>query len=122
MKKLFSFAVCMVFYAGVGFAAQTWTGKISDSMCGATHKAMEHGGKKLSDRDCVQACVKDGAKYVFVSQGKVYEVTNQDFAGLAQHAGHTVKLTGDMSSDKKSVTVSSIEMPTSKLKGKAKKT
>jgi hypothetical protein len=60
----------------VSFAAQTWTGKISDSMCGATHKAMEHGGKKLSDRDCVQACLKDGAKYVFVSEGKVYDVTN----------------------------------------------
>jgi hypothetical protein len=25
-------------------AEQTWTGKISDSKCGASHKAMEHGG------------------------------------------------------------------------------
>jgi len=102
------------------FAAEkTWTGKISDSMCGASHSSMEHGGKKLTDRECTEACVKSGAKYVFVQGGKVYEISNQDFSGLADHAGHTVKLTGDMSSDGKSVTVSKIEMPAGK-KGKKK--
>jgi len=74
-------------------ADQTWTGTISDSMCGATHKKMaEHGTDKMSDRACTMACVKDGGKYVLVSNGKVYKIDNQDFAALAEHAGHAVKI------------------------------
>jgi hypothetical protein len=95
-------------------ADQTWTGKISDNMCGAKHEASaEHGGKKMSDRDCTLACVKDhSAKYVFVTGGKVYNVGNQDLAALQEHAGHTVKLTGEMSGD--TITVSKIDMPAKK--------
>ena len=95
-------------------ADQTWTGKISDSMCGAKHNtSAEHAGKKMSDRECTLACVKDhNAKYVFVSAGKVYSVANQDFAALQEHAGHTVKLTGEMSGD--TITVSKIAMPVKK--------
>ena len=87
------------------------TGKISDDMCGASHKGMEHGGKQANDRDCTLACVKGGSKYVFVSEGKVYAVENQSFAGLKEHAGHTVQLSGDLSADKKTIKVSKIEMP-----------
>jgi hypothetical protein len=105
--------ILALFLAGAvaGFAAETTlTGKISDDMCGASHKGMEHAGKQSSDRDCTLACVKGGSKYVFVSEGMVYAVENQSFAGLKEHAGHTVKLTGDVSADKKSVKVSKIEM------------
>jgi hypothetical protein len=93
------------------FAAdQTWTGKISDSMCGASHNSdTEHGGKKMSDHDCTLACVKDHqAKYVFVHDGKVFNIANQDAAGLEAHAGHTVKLTGALDGD--TITVSKMEM------------
>ena len=95
-------------------ADKTWTGKISDSMCGAKHNtADEHGVKKMSDRDCTLACVKDhSAKYVFVSAGKVYNVGNQDFAALQEHAGHTVEFTGEMTGD--TITVSKIAMPAKK--------
>jgi cellobiose phosphorylase len=80
--------------------AGTWTGKISDSMCGATHKKMEeHGSAKISDRDCTLACVKNGAQYVFVSQNKVYQITNQDYAGLQKNAGPEVKVTGELAGD-----------------------
>lgn len=102
--------------AGALAAEQTWTGQISDSMCGADHSMMAHDGKKVSARDCTLACAKAGAKYVFVSQGKVYEIQNQDRPELAEHAGHTVKLTGEMSADGKSVKVSKIEMPGGKKK------
>jgi hypothetical protein len=95
-------------------ADKTWTGKISDSMCGAKHNtSAEHAGKKMSDRDCTLACVKEhNAKYVFVSGGKVYNVANQDFAALHEHAGHTVKFTGEMTGD--TITVSKIVMPAKK--------
>src|SRR5437867_11800900 len=97
------------------FAAnKTITGQITDSMCGANHQKMAHGGKKVSAHDCTLACVKNGSKYAVVSRGKVYEVSNQDAAGLAEHAGHTAKVTGEVSADGKSITVSKIEMATAK--------
>jgi hypothetical protein len=51
----------------------------------------------LTDRACAQACIKAGAKYVFVSDGKVYNIANQNFADLEKGAGETVSLTGDVS-------------------------
>ena len=91
-------------------AEKTWTGKISDDMCNAKHNTTaEHGAQKMSDRECTLACIKDhNAKYVFVTGGKVYKIANQDNAALQEHAGHTVKLTGDLSGD--SITVSKITM------------
>ena len=46
-------------------ADKTWTGKISDSMCGASHTKMmaEHKDAK-TDRDCTLACVKGDASPV----------------------------------------------------------
>jgi hypothetical protein len=106
----------LLLFAGTGFAAQTWTGKISDSDCGAKHKsAAEHGGKAMSDHDCAVACVKGGAKYVFVTGGNVYPVNNQDFSGLEEHAGHTVKLTGDMQSQG-GINVTGVQMTSAKKK------
>jgi hypothetical protein len=95
-------------------AEQTLTGQISDAMCGADHSMMKHEGQKVSARDCTLECVKGGSKYVFVSKGKVYEVKNQDLKDLEVHAGHTVKLTGEVAADGKSITVSKIAMPAQK--------
>ncbi len=109
MRKIILAAAIVVMGASGAFAADhTWTGKISDSKCGAKHSAGEHG-MKMTDRACTEACVKGGAKYVFASKGKVYQIANQDNADLAAHAGHTVKLTGEMKGD--SITVSKIQMP-----------
>jgi len=87
-------------------------GQISDSMCGASHQSMAHGhgGTKVNARECTLECVKAGPKYVLVSKGKIYSITNQDFAGLKTHAGHKVEITGEVGSDGKSITVANIEM------------
>jgi hypothetical protein len=91
--------LCAVVLAAAPAFAETWHGKISDSNCGATHKSVgEHGAMK-TEADCTAACVKGGAKYVLVSDGKVYQIANQDAAGLAQNAGKEVTVTGSMSSD-----------------------
>ncbi|PYV89859.1 MAG: hypothetical protein DMG05_12565 [Acidobacteria bacterium] len=118
MRKSFVvFGVFLFLTTWTSFSAEKiWVGKISDSMCGVTHKAMEHEGKKVDDHECTVACVKQGAQYVFVNKGKVYTIENQDVAGLEEHAGHTVKLTGEMSADAKSIKVSSIAMPSGKKK------
>src|SRR5947209_16660908 len=106
MKKQLIVGALFLLTTTAAFAAdQTWTGVISDKMCGADHKKM---GGKMSDRDCTQACAKGGAPYVLVSEGKVYQVTNHD-ADLRTHAGHTVHLTGELKGD--TIRVSKIEMP-----------
>ena len=113
MKALISLAAAAVlFTVGTAFAAeQTWNGQISDSLCGAKHESesIGEGNGKISDQECTVACVKGGSKYVLVSSGKVYQIANQTYADLAKHAGHTVKLTGEIKGD--SITVSKIEMP-----------
>lgn len=116
MKRGLCLVVGILFFAAFSYAAEKkWSGTISDSNCGHSHKsAIEHSGKKMSDHDCVLACVKGGAKYVFVQGGKIYNVENQDFAGLEEHAGHTVNLTGEMKGD--TIKVSEIEMPAKKGK------
>jgi hypothetical protein len=111
MKKYLTLmAASMLMAAAPLFAAEkTWNGTISDSMCGAHHASATEHGTKEGDADCTKACIEKGAKYVFVSNGKVYQIDNQDFAALKDHAGHKVALTGEMKGD--SITVSKIEMP-----------
>ena len=113
MRVLIS-ACALVFAAGVcaGAAPETWTGKISDDHCGNTHKPME--GKKMSDRECTEICIKGGGKYMFVVKDKVYQIADQKDAALATHAGHTVMLTGEMKGD--TITVAKIEMPKTEKK------
>lgn len=96
-RAMFFVVTTMVCSAGAVFAAdQTWTGTISDSKCGASHKAMTEHNKNLTDRDCTEACVKSGGKYVFASGGKVYSLENQKDPALAMYAGETVTVTGEM--------------------------
>ena len=101
MRRTLGLVLAALMTAAFSLAAErTLSGKISDSMCGRSHKsAIEHAGAKISDHDCVIACVEKGAKYVFVSGGKVYNIENQDLPELKEHAGHDVKLTGEVTGD-----------------------
>ena len=116
MKKFLASICSMGLLAGFACLAsaanQTWTGQISDSLCGASHAKMIAGHPGMSERDCALACVKAGGKYVFVSDGKVYNITNQSLPLLETHAGHTVRLTGEMKGN--TITVSNIVMPAKK--------
>ena len=107
MKNMILAALFMTIGTGGAFAAdQSWTGTISDSMCGTKHTMTEHG-KNMSDRDCTQMCAGHGAQYVLLSDGKVYKLTNHD-SDLKTHAGHVVTLLGDLKGD--TIRVSKIEM------------
>lgn len=104
-------ALALLLLSLPGFAAQkTWTGQITDSMCGTDHSAMANGGKKVDPHDCTLVCTKGGAKFALLSDGKVLGISNQNFADLTKHAGHTVTVTGDLGSDGKTITVSKLEM------------
>jgi hypothetical protein len=97
-------ALAILITAGSFAAEQSWTGAISDKMCGADHKKM---AGRMSDRECTQACAKGGAPYVLVADGKVFQLTNRE-ADLRTHAGHVVNLTGELKSD--AIRVSRVEM------------
>jgi hypothetical protein len=75
---LASLALALVL-AATGFAAnaQSFTGTVSDAMCGAKH--MMEGDPAACLRDCVQK----GSKYALVVGDKVYTLDTQDPATLA---------------------------------------
>jgi hypothetical protein len=62
----------------VSFAAkaETFTGTVSDAMCGAKH--MMEG----DDAACLRACVQKGSKYALVVGEKVYTLDAKDKATL----------------------------------------
>lgn len=114
MKKIQRGLICVGLLAGIASfasaATMTMKGSISDSMCGASHaKMMEmHKDAKMTDRDCTLACVQHGAKYIFVSEGKVYQIANQNLPALMKNAGEPVSVTGDVNGD--TITVSKVSM------------
>jgi len=70
-------------------------------------EAVENEGT-MPDRECTQACIRGGSLYVFVTDGKVYQIANQKNEEVIAHAGHRVKLTGELKD--KTITVSKITM------------
>jgi hypothetical protein len=111
MKKVIGLIVALGVVVSASVAAQkpfekTLKGKISDSKCKEKHMAAEHEGKKMTDADCTAICVKGGAKYVFVSEGKVYQLANQNSKTIASHAGQEVELIGELKGD--TITASSM--------------
>ena len=87
-------ALLVVLTAVVAFAAdkpQKFTGKVSDSMCGAKH--MMPGA---SDADCTRACIKQGSKYALVVGDKVYTLEGGDAAALDKLAGQNAAVTGTL--------------------------
>lgn len=93
-------------------AEQTWTGAISDSLCGASHDGMRKKGDKVTDRECTVACLNyqtPGAPtYVFVSAGQVYPIANQKFVGLGRRSGAPIVLTGELDASG-AITIAKIE-------------
>jgi hypothetical protein len=79
--------------AAMAFAAsgKSFTGTVSDSMCGAKH-AMPG-----DDAGCTRACVGKGSKYALVVGEKVYTLETSDKAALAtldKQAGAKATVTG----------------------------
>ena len=110
MKKFALFAAAILLAAAPALVAaeKTWNGTISDAKCNGKHSKDEHGATAKGDHDCATKCMAGGEKAVFVSGGKTYKIANQDFAGIKDHAGHKIALTGEMKGD--SITISKIDM------------
>ena len=88
-------------------ADQTWVGEISDSACGMKHDSGAENVPTPPANECVANCIRGGSKYVIVASDKVFQIANQNAAGLADLAGSKVKITGELKGD--TVTISKIE-------------
>ena len=71
-------------------APQTFTGVITDTMCGKDHK---HMGVS-PDSKCVVECVKGGSKYALLVGDKVYVLSDQQTP--EKFAAQKVKVTGTL--------------------------
>ncbi len=94
-----------VLFAGAMMAAaasQTYTGVITDTMCGKNHSAM---GVK-PDSKCVKECVKAGSKYALYDGKDVYVLSDQKTP--EQYAGQKVKVNGTLNQQTKTLKVDSI--------------
>ena len=91
-------SIGVAFVPGVAAdSTQSFTGKVSDAMCGAKH--MEGS---LAPAACVRACVQKGANYALVVGDKVYTLNTSDKATLDELdrlAWEQAKVTGTASGD-----------------------
>lgn len=119
MKRFAMVLLISLWAAPATFGASgTWSGKISDSHCGLSHKEKgpSTGGQALTDLECAQLCISSGAKFVFVTDDAMYAIANQNFKGLRANISKTVQLAGDL--DGTTITVSKISPIHKKASGK----
>jgi hypothetical protein len=98
----------LLFMAGALMGAgqqQTFTGVITDSMCGADHRAM----KIAPDSKCARECVKSSQtiKFALSDGSSIYKLSDQ--ATPAQFAGQKVRVTGVLFTKTSIIQVSRIE-------------
>ena len=80
-------------------AKRTFTGVVTDQMCGANHSAMN----VKPDAKCVRECVKAGSQYALIAGGSVYTLANAKSAGA--FAGQKVKVSGALDEETKTIQV-----------------
>jgi len=87
----------------LGAEAQTVTGTITDTMCGAKHGMM----KGQPDEECVRMCVKGAREYALFDGSRVWKLSDQKMP--AQFAAKRVNVTGTVNEKSSSIKVVSIQ-------------
>ncbi len=102
MKKLFVSVSLGSMMALSAFGA-TWSGTISDSMCGA-----KHADGAAKDQKCVETCVKEhGAAPVLLVGDNIYKISDDSKDKVMTLLGQKVSVTGKLAGD--TVTIKSIK-------------
>jgi hypothetical protein len=102
MRKI----VCLIFVlVAISFVAKadTFTGVITDTMCGANHEMM----KDHPADQCVKMCAKGQASYALYDGANVFKLSDQKTP--AKFAAQKVKVKGTLDQKSKTIKVSSIE-------------
>jgi len=108
MKKALLLVFSLLVFGCLSWAAdKAYSGTVSDEHCGA-----KHATPSAAAAECVEKCVSGGAKYVLVSHGKVYQLSDQD--KFKDMGGKAVKVMGSLSGD--TITVTSVSEAGGKMK------
>ena len=107
-RKAGFFLLNLVLVAGLALsmayaASKSYTGTVSDAMCGAKHAMGDPA-------ECTRACVSKGSKYALVGGDKVYTLETSDKAALAtldKQAGEKATVTGTEKDN--TITVASVK-------------
>jgi len=86
-------------------AADTFTGVITDTMCGAKPHSMMSKGH--TDAECAKMCVKGPHEYALLNGANVLKLSDQKAA--AKFPAQKVKVTGAYDEKTKTIKVTSIE-------------
>jgi len=103
MKRLMTLILGSALALGAAVSTETFTGVITDTMCGVEHKGMN----VQPDAKCVRECVKHGSRYALLASGNVYVLSDQQTPG--KFAGEKVKVTGKLHQSTKIIAVEKIE-------------
>ena len=102
MKRL-SLTLVLAVTLGAADTPQTFTGVITDTLCGAGHAMM----KAQSDASCVKLCVKGSGQYALFDGQNVLKLSDQNTP--AKFAAQKVKVVGTYDEKTKTIKVASIE-------------
>lgn len=102
-RKLLSLTLALAGALGAADAPQTFTGVITDTLCGAGHAMM----KAQSDAACVKLCVKGSGQYALFDGHNVLKLTGQKTP--AKFMAQRVKVAGTYDEKTKTIKVASIE-------------
>lgn len=94
------FAVAMLSSAAT---PETFTGTITDTMCGPKHTMM----KDQPDDKCVKMCVKGSGEYALYAGQSVVRLSDQ--SKPAKFAAQKVKVTGALDPKRNTIKVTAIE-------------
>lgn len=89
----------------MGATPETYTGVITDTVCGSQHNMKGH-----SDADCAKMCAKASGQYALFDGQNVFKLSDQKTP--AKVAAQKVKVTGTLDPKTNTIKVVSIETAT----------
>lgn len=101
--KLLSLTLALAGALSAADAPRSFTGVVTDTLCGASHAMM----KAQSDASCVKLCVKGSGQYALFDGQNVLKLSDQKTP--AKFAAQRVKVVGIHDEKAKTIKVSSIE-------------
>lgn len=95
--------IMIVLITATAMFGETFTGTITDTMCGAKHEMM----KNTPDDQCVRACAKGQYSYALFDGSNVLKLSDQKTA--SKFAAKKVRVNGALDPKTGTIKVSSIE-------------
>jgi len=93
----------LLMFALAGAPAETFTGSITDTMCGAHHGML----KDQPDDQCIRMCLKGSSEYALFDGKEILKLSDQKAPG--KYSGKRVRVTGTLNPKTKTIKVTSIE-------------